>query len=86
MLNLDNYCVKLRAATFVLTNLEYSQAIEMCDTFFTVPPTHKVNSDFNEYFYYIEQEMYQQLWKGKTTAEIANIMKEILPMFYNSIK
>jgi hypothetical protein len=85
-LNLDNSCVKLRAATFFLTNLEYSQAIEICDTFLTFPPTHKVNSGFNECFYYIEQEVHQQLRKVKTTAEIANIMKEILPMFYNSIK
>ena len=30
--------------------------------------------------------VYQQLCKVKTTAEIENIMKEILPMFYNSVK
>jgi hypothetical protein len=75
-----NSCVKLRTATFFLTNLEYSQAIEICDTFLTFPPTHKVNSGFNECFYYIEQEVHQQLRKVKTTAEIVNIMKEILPM------
>ena len=41
-LNLDNSCVKLRAATFFLTNLEYSQSIEVCDTFLSFPPRHRV--------------------------------------------
>jgi hypothetical protein len=30
--------------------------------------------------------VYQQLCKVKTTAEIENNMKEILPMFHNSAK
>ena len=37
-LNLDSTCVKLRAATFFLTNMEYSQSIKICDTFLTCPP------------------------------------------------
>jgi hypothetical protein len=37
-LNLDNSYVKLRAATFFFTHLEYSQSIEMCDTFLTFLP------------------------------------------------
>jgi hypothetical protein len=36
--NLDNSCVKLRAATLYLTNLEYSQSIEICDKFLIFPP------------------------------------------------
>ena len=37
-LDLDNSCVKLCAATFFLTLLEYSQSIEICDTFLKFPP------------------------------------------------
>ena len=85
-LNLDNYCVKLRAAILFLTNLEYSQSIEICDTFLTFPQGYKVNSGYREYFDNIEQKVYQQLCKVKTTAEIENNIKEILPMFYSSVK
>ena len=48
-LNLDNSCIKLRAATFFFTNLEYSQSIEICDIYLTFPPRHKVNSSHGEY-------------------------------------
>ena len=41
-LNLDNSCVKLPAATFFVANLEYSQAIAICDTFLKFPPKHKI--------------------------------------------
>jgi hypothetical protein len=85
-LNLDNYCVKLRAAILFLTNLEYSQSIEICDTFLTFPQGYKVNNGYREYFDNIKQKVYQQLCKVKTTAEIENNMKEILPMFYDSVK
>ena len=30
--------------------------------------------------------VFEQLFKVKTTEEIENIMKAILPMFYNSVK
>ena len=48
-LNLDNSCVKLRAATFLLSNLEYSESIEICDTFLTFPPRLRVDSGYIEY-------------------------------------
>jgi hypothetical protein len=91
-LNLDNSCVKLRAATFFLTNLEYSQAIKICDTFLTFPPRHKVQVAFgverSSYIYAKDKilRLRQQLSKVKTTEEIENIKTEILPMFYASVK
>jgi hypothetical protein len=45
-LDLDNCCVKLRATTFFLSHLEYSQSIEMCDTFLTFPPRYKKDSSY----------------------------------------
>ena len=44
--NLNNSCVKLRAATFFLTYPEYSQSIEICDTFLTFPPRNKLNREY----------------------------------------
>jgi hypothetical protein len=91
-LNLDNSCVKLRAATFFLTNFEYSQAIKICDTFLTFPPRHKVQVAFgverSSYIYAKDKilRLRQQLSKVKTTEEIENIKTEILPMFYASVK
>ena len=70
-LHLDNSCVKLRTATFFLTNLAYRQSIEMCDTFFICPPRRKVNG---EYISAIGMNVLEQLCKVKTTAEIENIM------------
>ena len=91
-LNLDNSCVKLRAATFFLTNLEYSQAINICDTLLTFPPRHQVQVAFgverSSYIYAKDKILLlrQQLSKVKTTDEIENIKTEILPMFYTSVK
>ena len=82
-LNLDNSCVKLRAAKFVLTNLEYSQSIEIDDTFLTFPTRHQLNS---EYMHAIGDKVFEQLFKVKTTEEIENIMKAILPMLCSSIE
>ena len=82
-LHLDNFWVKLSAATFFLTNLEYRQSNEMCDTFFIFPPRQKVNG---EYINAIGMNVLEQFTKVKTTAEIENIMTEILPMFYSSVK
>ena len=84
-LDLDNYCVKLRAATFFLSHLENSQSIEMCDTFLTFPPRYKKDSSYLEYNDDIVMQV-SQLLKVKTTKEIENIMKAILPMFYSSVK
>jgi len=91
-LNLDNSCVKLRAATFFLTNIEYSQAITICDTFLTFPPRYKVQVAFgverSNYIYVKDKilRLRQQLSKVKTTDEMENIITEILPMFYTSVK
>ena len=82
-LNLDNSCVRLRAATFFLTNLEFSQSIEICDTFLIFPPRHELNS---EYINAIGDKMLEQLFKVKTTKEMENIVKAILPMVYSSVK
>ena len=82
-LNLDNSCVKLRAATFFLTNLEYWQSIEICDTFLTFPPRHEMGSSYSEYINDIWMKVFEQLFKGKTTETIENIMKTV---FYGSVK
>ena len=90
--NLDNSCVKLRAATFFLTNLEYSQSIEICDTFLSFQPRHRVEDTFgvkSSNYNYVNGKLLrvlQQQSKGKTTDEIKNIMTEILQMFYTSVK
>lgn len=55
----------------------------MCDTFFICPPRRKVNG---EYISAIGMNVLEHLCKVKTTAEIENIMTEILPMFYSSVK
>ena len=81
-LNLDNSCVKLRAATSFLTNLEYCQSIEICDGFLNFPPRHKIDSGHNKYVDDIVMKVSQQLLKVKTTEDIESIMKAILPMFY----
>ena len=78
---MDNSCVKLCAATFFLTLLEYSQSIEICDTFLKFPPRYKIDSSYLEYN---EDIVRKQLFEWKTTEEIENIMKAILPMFYSS--
>jgi len=82
-LDLDNSCIKLRAATFFLTNQEYRQSIEICDTFLIFLPRHIGNA---EYIKNIGVNMSKQLFTGKTTAEIENNMKEILPIMYSSVK
>ena len=82
-LNLDNAYVKLRVATFFLTHLEYSQSIEICDTFLTFLPRRKSNCQF---IHIIWMKVFDQLSEMKTTEEIKNIMTEILPMFYSSDK
>jgi hypothetical protein len=84
-LNLDNSSVKLRAATFFLTNLEYSQSVEICNKFLTFPPRHIIFGSYREYVNDIGLGVFQ-LFKVKPTEEIENIMTEILPMFYASIK
>jgi hypothetical protein len=45
-LNLDNSYVKLRAATFFFTHLDYSQSNEICDKFLTFPPRRTSNCQF----------------------------------------
>jgi hypothetical protein len=85
-LDLDTSCVKLRAATFFLTNLEYSKSVEMCDTFITCPPTHKMEINYYEHIVDLIKKVSHQLFKGKTSDEIENIMKAILPMFCSSFK
>ena len=85
-LDLDNPCIKLRAATFFLIRLEYSQSIKICDTFLTFPPRYKIYSSYLQYVYDMEKRVSQQLFEEKTTEEIENIMKGILQMFYSSVK
>ena len=84
-LNLESSCIKLRGATFFLTNMEYSQAIEICDTFLTFPPRYTMDSVV-QYGEDIILTLNKQLFNGKTTDEIENFMKTILPMFYSSVK
>jgi hypothetical protein len=55
-LNLDSSCIKLRGATFFLTNMEYSQAIEICDTFLTFPPRYTMDS----FAHYSEENSYSR--------------------------
>jgi hypothetical protein len=86
-LNLDNSCVKLRAATFFLTNQEYRQSIEMCESFLsTFPPRNTIDIGYNEYVDGIRNEVFQQVIKVKKTEENEIIMKAILPMFYSSVE
>jgi hypothetical protein len=86
-LNLDNSCVKLRAATFFLTNQEYSQSIEMCESFLTTfPPRNTIDIGFHEYVNDIRYEVLQQVLKVTNTEEIEIIMKAILPMYYSSFE
>ena len=91
-MNLDNSCVKLRATTLYLTNLEYSQSIEICDKFLTFPPIYQVQGALGverSYRIYGNDKLrflLQQLSKVKSTDDIKNIMKEILLMFYTSVK
>jgi hypothetical protein len=85
-LNLDSTCVKLRAATFVITNMEYSQSIKICDTFLTCPPRQKLDSSYFEYVDDIMTKVFHQIVEGATTEDIQNILKAILPMFYCSVK
>ena len=82
-LDLDNSCIKLRAATFYLTNQEYRQSIEICDTFRTFLPRY--NGD-NKYFIKIGVKLLAATFSGETTADIENAMKEILPIMYSSVK
>jgi hypothetical protein len=85
-LDLDSSCIKLRAATFFLIHLEYNKSIEICDTFLTFPPRYKIKSGDHEYVDDIKKKVSQQLFEEKTTEEIENIMEEILPMLYSSVK
>jgi hypothetical protein len=84
-LNLDSCCIKLRGATFFLTNMEYCQAIEICDTFLTFPTRYTMDS-FAHYSEDIITKLNEQLFKGNTTEGIENIMKTILPMSYSSVE
>jgi hypothetical protein len=84
-LNLESAGIKLRVATFFLTNLEYSQSIEICDTFLTFPPRCKMDS-YGDYIEDIITKLIEPLFKGKTTEGIENVMKAILPMFYSSVE
>jgi hypothetical protein len=65
--------------------MEYSQAIEICDTFLTFPPRYTMDS-FVHYYDDICKKLVEQLINGKTTKRIENYMKTILPMFYSSVK
>ena len=82
-LNLDNTSVKLRAATFFLTNLEFSQSIEICEKFLAFPPKHNANG---EYLNHIYVNVFEQLLEDKTTEEIENTTKEILSMLHSSVE
>jgi hypothetical protein len=84
-LNLDSSCIKLRGATFFLTNMEYRQAIAICNTFLTSPPRYTIDS-FLQYIIDIESKLNEQLFQGKTNEAIENFMKIILPMFYSSVE
>ena len=84
-LKLDNSCVKLRAAIFFLSNMEYSKSVEICDTFLTFPPRYKMDS-YYDYFQDIMNKVVDQLVQEKTTEENEIVMTEILPMFYTSVK
>jgi hypothetical protein len=84
-LNLEFTCVKLRAATFFLTNMEYRQSIEICDTFLIFPPRYRIDGHFIQWVSDIHLKVFQLL-KMKTTDEIEKIMTEILPMIYSSVK
>ena len=66
-LNLDNSCVHLRAATFILTNREYRQSIEIFDTFLTSPPRHKMKCEYTEYVYDILNNIFHQMFEANTT-------------------
>ena len=85
-LDLDSSCIKLRAATFFLTHREYNKSIEICDTFLTFRPRYKIDSSYLDYVNDIINKVNQQLFEEKTTEEIENIMKEILPMFYGPVR
>jgi hypothetical protein len=82
-LNLDNSSVKLRAATFVLTYLEYSQSIEICDTFLTFPSKYILS---HAYFTDIWKKVREKLCMVNTTEEIGNIMKAILPVLNKPVE
>jgi hypothetical protein len=59
----------LRAATFFLTNLEYSKSIELRDTFLNFPPRHhQWDSDCDEYECVndIRVKVREPLYEGKT--------------------
>jgi hypothetical protein len=85
-LNLDCTCVILRAATFYLTNMEYSQSTKMCDTFHTFSRKQKLDSSYFRYTAYRNVNVFHQIFEGATTEEMENIMKAILSMFYCSDK
>ena len=85
-LNLDYVCVKLRAATFFLTNLEYSQSIDICDTFLTFTPRHRVDRRYYECNEDKWMKVVQQSVERKTTDEIENIMQAIIAMFSSFVK
>jgi hypothetical protein len=82
-LDLDNSCIKLRAATFYLTNQEYRQSIEICDTFRTFLPRH---IEIVQYVIFLCEKLLAEIFIGETTADIENAMKEILPIMYSSVK
>jgi hypothetical protein len=84
-LNLESSCIKLRGATFFLTNREYSQSIEICGTFLTCPPRYKMDR-YGDYIEDIMNKVNETLFKCKTTEGIENFMNAILPMFYSSVQ
>jgi hypothetical protein len=53
-LNLDNSCVKLRAATFFLTDQQYTQSIKICNTFIKCRPTHKCHEVYLAHLWWKE--------------------------------
>jgi hypothetical protein len=83
-LDLENTCVQLRAATFFLINMEFSESIKICDRFLTFPPRQKIDGSYREYAKAIEARLFQ-LFKMKATEEIERILKAILPMSNGSI-
>jgi hypothetical protein len=75
-LNLESSCIKLRGATFFLTNMEYRQAIAICNTFLTSPPRYTIDS-FLQYIIDIESKLNEQLFQGKTNEAIETMKKHV---------
>jgi hypothetical protein len=70
LLTVHYYNLFTLTATFFLTNLEFSQSIEICEKFLAFPPKHNANG---EYLNHIYVNVFEQLLEDKTTEEIENV-------------